>query len=493
MKEVMEQIKSEHRFALRVEGMHPAIRSTAVIALCFLLTSTGWLSWEYHLMEQIPTGLTDMCTMVVGYLLQAAGIGIYACCLRRRPALLGTLFPLALLVHMVCMVPAVRSPYVTGTLVFGLLMNIACGVIAGYYLYHLTWFVPCQNRASAFGIGYGLSIMASWLLSLIGRGSIYYSEHVLLVCLLLTAAAYWVAAGQTGVVAKTDSVAAGQTGAVAKAREEGGAKVQVESVVEPDSVPVPGKYPSRSFLGLAVLLVLLFSVVNSSGFAFPAADLGQSVNVEFSRLVYAVGLILAGVMTDRNRKYGAICALIALIIPFVILALKGGSISVILFWVLSYFAFGFYAVYRIILFSDIASESGWMFLSGFGLLVGRIGDAVGEMLCLVLANRLVAIVFVTATLFAASVAVFFRLYQVLYVPEAARQLTERERFAQFAAEHDLSPREQDVMHQILENKTVSEIAASLSISENTVKYHVRNILQKTGCHSRKELIGVYNA
>ena len=493
MKEVMEQIKSEHRFALRVEGMHPAIRSTAVIALCFLLTSTGWLSWEYHLMEQIPTGLTDMCTMVVGYLLQAAGIGIYACCLRRRPALPGTLFPLALLVHMVCMVPAVRSPYVAGTLVFGLLMNIACGVIAGYYLYHLTWFVPCQNRASAFGIGYGLSIMASWLLSLIGGGSIYYSEHVLLVCLLLTAAAYWVAAGETGAVAKTDSVAAGQTGAVAKAREEGGAKVQVESVVEPDSVPVPGKYPSRSFLGLAVFLVLLFSVVNSSGFAFPAADLGQSVNVEFSRLVYAVGLILAGVMTDRNRKYGAICALTALIIPFVILALKGGSISVILFWVLSYFAFGFYAVYRIILFSDIASESGWMFLSGFGLLVGRIGDAVGEMLCLVLANRLVAIVFVTATLFAASVAVFFRLYQVLYVPEAARQLTERERFAQFAAEHDLSPREQDVMHQILENKTVSEIAASLSISENTVKYHVRNILQKTGCHSRKELIGVYNA
>lgn len=47
-------------------------------------------------------------------------------------------------------------------------------------------------------------------------------------------------------------------------------------------------------------------------------------------------------------------ALTALIIPFVILALKGGSISVILFWVLSYFAFGFYAVYRIILFSDIA-------------------------------------------------------------------------------------------------------------------------------------------
>ena len=477
----MEQTKSELLSAARSEDLHPAVQCTAVIALCFLLTSTGWLSWEYHLMEQIPTGTTDMCTMVAGYLLQAVGLVICAFCLRRRPALLETLFPVSLLIHMVCMVPAVLSPYVSGTLVFGFLMNIACGVIAGFYLYSLTICVSAKYRASAFGIGYGLSIMASWFLSLIDGGSVYYSERVLLICLLLTAAAYLATAGLKDLL-QTAPEAADTKAQTLPETESSAAK----------NPPSLEKYTGRSFLGTAVLLVLLFSIVNSSGFAFPAADLGRSVNVEFSRLVYAGGLILAGLMTDRNRKYGAICALTALIIPFIILALKGGSISVILFWLLSYFAFGFYAVYRIILFSDIASESGLLFLSGFGLLVGRIGDAVGEMICLILADRLVVIVFLTAILFAASVAVFFRVYQVLYVPEAARQLTERERFAQFAAEHDLSPREQDVMHQILENKTVSEIAASLSISENTVKYHVRNILQKTGCHSRKELITIYN-
>ena len=479
----MEKTKSEPLSAARTEDLHPALRSTAVIALCFLLTSTGWLSWEYHLMEQIPAGTTDMCTMVIGYLLQAVGIAVCACCLRRRPALLETLFPVSLLIHMVCMVPAVLSPYVSGTLVFGFLMNIACGVIAGYYLYNLTIYVSAKHRASAFGIGYGLSIIASWFLSLIGGGSVYYSERVLLICLFLTAAAYLAAAGQTDLLHTAPKLAGTKNQAIPETESSAA-----------ESRPASEKYSRSSFLGAAVLLVLLFSIVNGSGFAFPAADLGRSVNVEFSRLVYAGGLILAGLMTDRSRKYGAICALTALIIPFIILALKGGSISVILFWLLSYFAFGFYAVYRIILFSDIASasENRLMFLSGLGLLVGRIGDAIGEMICLILANRLVVIVFLTAVLFAASVAVFFRVYQVLYVPEAARQLTERERFAKFTAEHDLSPREQDVMHQILENKTVSEIAASLSISENTVKYHVRNILQKTGCHSRKELITIYN-
>ena len=52
--------------------------STLLICLCFLLTSTGWLAWEYHLMDQVSADVSDICTMVTGYLLQAAGIGSFA-------------------------------------------------------------------------------------------------------------------------------------------------------------------------------------------------------------------------------------------------------------------------------------------------------------------------------------------------------------------------------------------------------------------------------
>ena len=63
----------------------PAIKSGALIALCFLLTSTGWLAWEYHLLDLISPARADLSTMVVGYLLQAAGIAFYAAVCGRRP------------------------------------------------------------------------------------------------------------------------------------------------------------------------------------------------------------------------------------------------------------------------------------------------------------------------------------------------------------------------------------------------------------------------
>ena len=441
------------------------INCAVVIALCFLVTSTGWLSWEYHLLDQISVGATDICTMVIGYLLQAAGIAVYEMVLHRRPDLSGILLPAALVLHMALMVPAVLSPAAGLTILSGFLMNLVCGMIAGHYLRVLTGNVAANRKASVFGVSYAAAITASWLLSLIGGGKIYYSSFVLLICLVLTA----------GAIMADRRTAAQNTNAA----DGNDARLDQRNPVK------------MAFLLQSGLLVLLFSIVNSSGFAFPAADLGQIVNVEFSRLVYAAGLLIAGFVTDRNRKHGAICALTALIIPFIIFSLRGEPIPSAIFWVLSYFTFGFYSVYRVILFSDIAAERNLMYLSGAGLLAGRIGDALGEGICLLLADHAAIWVGLTAILFAASVALFFKLYQVLYIPEAVHQQSEKERFAQFAAVHDLSLREQDMLHLILDKKTNSEIADHLCISENTVKFHVRNLLQKTGCKNRKELLTIF--
>ena len=121
--------------------------------------------------------------------------------------------------------------------------------------------------------------------------------------------------------------------------------------------------------------------------------------MELFRLVYAVGLMIAGFVTDKNRKYGAVCALTALVIPFIILSLRGTSVSAAVLWILGYFSFGFYAVYRIILFSDVASEKNLMYLSGFGLLFGRLGDALGEGICLSLEGYVTVFVSLAALLF----------------------------------------------------------------------------------------------
>ena len=46
---------------------------------------------------------------------------------------------------------------------------------------------------------------------------------------------------------------------------------------------------------------------------------------------------------------------------------------------------------------------------------------------------------------------------------------------------------------VLDSRANGEIAEALFITESTVKYHVHNVLQKTGCRNRTELQRKYAA
>jgi two-component system NarL family response regulator len=52
----------------------------------------------------------------------------------------------------------------------------------------------------------------------------------------------------------------------------------------------------------------------------------------------------------------------------------------------------------------------------------------------------------------------------------------------------LTDRELQVLRQVARGRNNREIAADLFISENTVKNHVRNILEKLQLHSRMEAV-----
>ena len=83
------------------------------------------------------------------------------------------------------------------------------------------------------------------------------------------------------------------------------------------------------------------------------------------------------------------------------------------------------------------------------------------------------------------------MYQDLYLPAAVQQKTDREIFEHFAVRHDLSVREKEVLRYLLDGCTNSEIAEKLFVSESTVKFHVHNLLQKTGCSGRAQLRSAY--
>ena len=60
----------------------------------------------------------------------------------------------------------------------------------------------------------------------------------------------------------------------------------------------------------------------------------------------------------------------------------------------------------------------------------------------------------------------------------------------FCARHAVSPREQEVIELLLEGLGTSDMADRMSISEHTVRDHLKRLYRKTGTRSRSELLSV---
>lgn len=410
-------------------------------------------------MMLVPAQVSDLLTLVLSYLAQALGIFVCGLFYRRRVSPSRKMFLILLGLYLSALLPSVLSPSAGVAAAFGLLQSLLCGVLAGGYLTLLAANVPQSFCAKAFGAGYGAATVASWLISLIGDGWLLRGAGIYLFCLPVAAL------------------------------------IILCSLIKP--VPVPAeettqKYAasSKALIVVVCAVVLLFSLVNNIGFSFSSGEIQGGLRVEFSRIFYAVSLVAAGFVTDKSRKYGAVCALAALVIPFMQLALRGEPVSTTVFWALGYFGFGFVSVLRVVLFTDISKKENKLFLAGGGLLIGRLGDAAGAWAAVTFSGNEAVRIILAAVLFAASAFAFFKLFQILFTPVSA-QKNDREIFNEFAARHDLSAREREVLKLLLVEKRNSEMAQALFVSESTVKFHVHNLLKKTGCKNRVELCNLY--
>jgi DNA-binding NarL/FixJ family response regulator len=57
--------------------------------------------------------------------------------------------------------------------------------------------------------------------------------------------------------------------------------------------------------------------------------------------------------------------------------------------------------------------------------------------------------------------------------------------------HTLSEREREVLAQIAQGKTNQDIATALHLSENTIKYYLKNVYQKLQVTNRTEAARLY--
>ena len=99
----------------------------------------------------------------------------------------------------------------------------------------------------------------------------------------------------------------------------------------------------------------------------------------------------------------------------------------------------------------------------------------------------------TLTSFFLVIAVAFFIYHYirLYFPISQVVQTHEDKINSFKVKYNLSTREKDVLELLIDGASNAEIADRLYVSENTVRFHVGNILKKTECKSRKEVSALF--
>ena len=444
------------------------------ICLSFLFGTTGFLSWSQNLRNLAEPSLVDYVSMAFTYLAQAAGVGAYMLAVRKAGGKqLRPLVFAAMVLLVVTIVPATLLANLPLVIAFGLLANLFIGVIQGFYALILCLLVDRDRRGTVFGCAYGVSTLLTWLLSLLGDGALTTGAPSVVCCCVMAVCTAMLmhrlpdepqSYGSAKESAKPPEISASNTGTFA----------------------------------IMCVAIVLACLVNNACFAFPASDLDLLANLELVRILYGVGLVIVGVASDKNRRIALGACSISLVMPFCLLALSGADAPATVLWLLGYLLSSIYALFSILLASDYAEDVGRPYLACLGMMLRQVGLSLGSALSLALASKLQVLIGVTAVLLVVTAAIFYLLDQRLFqhkveVAVESPEELERKRFERFSAAYGLSAREREVLPQLISGKTNAEIATDLFVTERTVKFHVHNIMKKTGCANRLEVTDLFNA
>ncbi len=109
----------------------------------------------------------------------------------------------------------------------------------------------------------------------------------------------------------------------------------------------------------------------------------------------------------------------------------------------------------------------------------------------------IALMYMVAMLYVKSLAKSTAEKQLEAAIEAYRQEAveaapnEDEAFITYCKRYSLTEREADVLHELLKGEKISAIAEALFISERTVRFHINNLLNKTGQDSQLSMVSNY--
>ena len=450
----------------------------AIIAVVYLLDSLLFFSQLYLMYDFFNSKTINAVSTGWAYLAQGTGLVLFMFLYKTSGHLSAhRRFQVVLfLIEVPVIMLSILVPDKILLMFMIVILNIIIGLHTGFTFTLAAAHVPTSHLGLCYGLAYAIGAFGTWLISVINGGvmtsyRIIFVDSVLISLIIVFILIY------------KDAFINEQEG-------------------ETDAASTNSKLSLDIVKGKKILLLLCIVVALMA----PISSIGTNNNlyVEYcreldllaQRSVYAVGLIAAGLIFDKNRMIGGICAIVSLIYPIVLIMIYRESGLVTLVIGLSYAILGFFAVYRAAAFMTLAAESRRLQLAPLGLTVSRICEAVAVLAIIETGcDELVSVILVSV-LFIPLVILYFVKVKEEYTPsevpaEPPRELSADERRAAFAGMYGLTRREQEIAMFLSEGRSNGEIAETLQLSENTVRFHVSNILKKTGMKDRNEVSRAY--
>ena len=434
-------------------------RVIGIIAICFLYTGSVYMSQFYRLTEFYDAKQVDLITSFWNYLLQGGGIfmGILLFKKHSDTGVLRKWFAVLLL----CGLPFAGIMQLAGSAgviaAAGYVFNVLIGLYSAGYLILLSVYVPKKHAGLAFAAAYALGSLGTYGLSLPGNGHFLESKGILSIYVLLAL----LAAGL---------LLAGGEDSAEEFREEATAD--------------EGKERSLFLIAMIVAVMTLVSVTGSGLFySFPQAD---TVNWILIRAFYAAGLITAGFVTDRSRWLGEALTCGSLIYPVIAVSLAGEGVGTTAYLAAAYLFRGFLTVYYVISFTDIAAgHRQYTFLAPAGLMISRFTEAVLTIFFMEMEISVLAQILLAA---AGMIPLFILVMIKAGMTRTAGEPDPQKRLAMYADKYMLTARESEILQLLSTGMTDDEISVRTNISRSTVRFHISNILKKTGTSSRVEAV-----
>ncbi len=359
------------------------------------------------------------------------------------------------------------------------LLNIIVGIHTGFTFTLAAAHAPASRLGLCYGLAYAVGALGTWLISEITGGvltsyRIIFVDSLIIALIVVLILMYRDAFGDGRDEETDDSGFAGQALGLSPDTEKG-----------------------RKILILLCLVIAIMAPISSIGTNNNLyVEYCRELDLLAQRSFYAVGLIAAGLIIDKNRVIGGVCALVSLIYPIVLIMIYRESGLVTLVIGMSYAILGFFAVYRAVSFMSVAAESRKLQFAPLGLTVARVCEAVVVLAIAETGCDELTLVILVSVLFIPLVLLFYYMEKMKNTPievplEGARELSGDERRVAFAKRYGLTRREEEISMFLSEGRSNGEIAELLQLSENTVRFHVSNILKKTGMKDRNEVSRAY--